>query len=95
MTIQQQSVSRNIDQILNESKLLYERFELFITKFEKVGDKLRQVTTAYNDSIKSYSKQLRPQALKIAELSSSTNSPKNLEELNEQITSLSINNRTE
>lgn len=61
-------MGREAREIQNVGTELFERIKKFVEHYNKVGERLAQATDAYNRSLGSYDKRLRPQGAKFAKL---------------------------
>jgi DNA recombination protein RmuC len=58
----------NVNKILQEAKILCERFGVIGEFFERVGESLNSAVIAYNESIGSFNERLKPQIRKIGDM---------------------------
>ena len=58
----------NVDKILEEAKILCDRFGVLGEHFQKVGTSLNSAVGFYNDSVNSFNGMLKPQIRKIGEM---------------------------
>lgn len=58
----------NVDKILEEAKILCDRFGVLGEHFQKVGASLNSAVGSYNDSVNSFNGMLKPQIRKIGEM---------------------------
>jgi len=58
----------NVDKILEEAKILCDRFGVLGEHFQKVGASLNSAVGSYNDSVNSFNSMLKPQIKKIGEM---------------------------
>lgn len=65
---QQHAQTENSQKILEEAQTLYARVAKFIEHFEKIRDGLDKATTAYNNAIGSYERQVRPSGERLQKL---------------------------
>ncbi len=65
---QQHAQTENSKHILEEARTLYARVANFVAHFEKVRDGLDKATTAYNNAVGSYERQVRPSGERLQKL---------------------------
>jgi len=58
----------NVDKILEEAKILCDRFGVLGEHFQKVGASLNSAVSFYNESVNSFNGMLKPQIRKIGEM---------------------------
>jgi DNA recombination protein RmuC len=68
MTIQQEEIARNIDEIQGQAVELHKRFLLFVDKFNAIGANLSRLNKSFNDAVGSAQARLLPQGRRFAEL---------------------------
>ena len=68
MTIQQEKIAKNIDEIQAQAVELHKRFSIFIDKFNDIGRDINRLNKSFNAAVGSAQSRLLPQGRRFAEL---------------------------